>query len=336
MDDQNHVVFNASDRSYLAIVKKEIHALALQVQFCAKRLAEIDIVVAEMTSNLIKHAGGGEILVRLIREPSNEGVELISIDNGPGMAEPARMVEDGVSTTQTLGHGLGAIKRLSDQFQLYSLKNWGTILLSRVYKEPLTADGAAKAEIRSVIVPKPGETACGDGFYAKITVDNIKLFLGDGLGHGPEASAAVQEAIKAFRVVREGSPAQMIREIHGFVKKTRGLVGTIATFNFKTRKWQLCGVGNIATRINGAFFSKNYMSYNGIIGLNVPGTLNDQEVPFESGQLIIMCSDGIKSRWDLSKYPSIARYDLSILAAALYKDFSRRTDDTAVVVGRIS
>ena len=78
------------------------------------------------------------------------------------------------------------------------------------------------------------------------------------------------------------------------------------------------------------------MSYNGIIGLNVPNTLNAQEVAYEKDQQIIMCSDGIKSRWDTIKYPAITRYDLSILSASLLKDFARYTDDMSVVACKIN
>ena len=46
------------------------------------------------------------------------------------------MMQDGMSTTNTMGHGLGSIKRLSDTFELYSQPGWGTIILSRIYNEP--------------------------------------------------------------------------------------------------------------------------------------------------------------------------------------------------------
>ncbi|MGA0559741.1 ATP-binding SpoIIE family protein phosphatase [Larkinella sp. VNQ87] len=336
MGNRHHTVFSAPDRSYLAIVKKEIHSFALQLEFNAKKQAELDIIVAEIASNLVKHAGGGEILVRKLEEPAYAGIELISIDNGPGMSDPGRMVADGTSTTNTLGQGLGAIKRLSDKFELYSLKNWGTILLARVYtKKPPVPATLPKVEIRPVVVPKPGESECGDGYATKITANGLKLFLGDGLGHGPEASHAVEEAIKTFQLSPETRPTDLLRSMHQAVRKTRGLVGTILQFDFKSRRWTVCGIGNIATRFQGTLFSKSHMAYNGIIGMNIPGTMSDQEVGFENGQLVIMCSDGIKSRWDLSKYPAIVNYDLSILAAALYKDYSRRTDDTSVVVARI-
>ena len=78
------------------------------------------------------------------------------------------------------------------------------------------------------------------------------------------------------------------------------------------------------------------MPYNGIIGLNVPEILNMQEVPHDPGLHIIMCSDGIKSRWDLERYPGILRYDLTIAANMIIKDFSRNTDDMSVAICRIN
>lgn len=77
------------------------------------------------------------------------------------------------------------------------------------------------------------------------------------------------------------------------------------------------------------------MGYNGVVGMNIPKTLNNSIVPAEKNQRLIMCSDGIRSGWDLSKYPGILRYDNAIIAASILKDFSRKTDDTSVLVASI-
>lgn len=337
MDNSVHVRFQAPDRSYVALLKKGINQLAVQAGFQYQRLSEIDLIVAEMATNLIKHAGGGDILVRHIQSTNQSGLELISIDSGPGMADTAKMAKDGVSTTSTLGHGLGTINRLADQTQIYSLKGWGTILLARIFLNPaaaLKAERSSGFEFRSLLVAKPGETMCGDGCYLKMTPGHIKLFLGDGLGHGPEANLAVQTAINSFRLCPDHRPVDIIRSMHRSVTKTRGLVGSVIVYDVATQQWNWCGVGNISTRLSGATASKNFLSYNGIIGMNLPNTMNDHMLPFERGQLLIMCSDGLQSRWDHTKYPLIHRYDLTILAAALYKDYSRQTDDTSLVVGR--
>src|SRR5918993_104346 len=156
MVSRTHVVFKAEDRSYFAILKKEIHAIAVGATFTEAKVGELDIIVAELVSNLVKHAGGGQLLVKLIEESGVQGIELISIDDGPGMTDVTRMVADGVSTKNTLGQGLGAMKRLSDVFQVYSQKDWGTIILIRLYKESLPRFKKIPAEeIRSVEVSKP-------------------------------------------------------------------------------------------------------------------------------------------------------------------------------------
>jgi anti-sigma regulatory factor (Ser/Thr protein kinase) len=334
MDNHIHLALNASDRSYFAILKKEIHAMAIAGGFSEKRVAEIDIIVAEIVSNLVKHAGGGQVLVKLIEENGKQGIELISIDNGPGMTDVTRMVADGVTTKNTLGHGLGAMKRLSDVFQIYSMKNWGTVILIRVFdKVPVKS---FKADIRSVIIPKPGETACGDDFYSIVNKEHVKLFLGDGLGHGPEAARAMQVAGAAFMECPHTDPVEIIRYLNVAVKRTRGMVGTVAVFDVATKKWRICGVGNIITKVLSPGNSKNYMTYNGIIGLNVPNTLSAQEIPYEEGQYILMSSDGLKTRWDTAKYTSIMRYDLSILCASLIKDFARLTDDMSAMACKIN
>ena len=112
--------FNVGDRSYLAILKKDIHKIAQQAGFEPRRLAEIDLIVSEIGSNLVKHATQGEILVSIVENETGQYLDIISVDQGPGIVDPEKMLQDGASTTQTLGHGLGSIRRLSDKFELYS------------------------------------------------------------------------------------------------------------------------------------------------------------------------------------------------------------------------
>lgn len=337
MVNRTHAVYKVNDRSYFAILKREIHALALSGGFSPTRVGEIDIVVAEMVTNLVKHAGGGQVLVKLVETEGRQGIEILSIDDGPGMGDVNHMMTDGISTKKTLGQGLGAMKRLSHVFQVYSQKDWGTIILIRIFdKDPPAVKKLPKIQIHSVVISKPGEQECGDGFFDSCTNHYVKVFLGDGLGHGPDAAKAVIKAGTAFAECPFHEPGEIIRHVNREVKKTRGLVGTVVVFDLHSKKWLMCGVGNILTKIASPTASKNYMSYNGIIGLNVPNTLNAQEVNYEKGQYVIMCSDGLKSRWDASKYPGIVRFDLTILCACLLKDFARHTDDMSVAVCKIN
>jgi hypothetical protein len=262
-------------------------------------------------------------------------VELISIDNGPGMINPSKMMQDGVSTSNTLGHGLGSIKRLSDTFELYSQIGWGTILLSRIYNEPEKANGKNNVVIRPIVVYKPGEKTSGDGFTYKKNDKFLKMMLADGLGHGPEANKAVNEAANAFKIFPDYSPTETIRFIHNAIKKTRGAVINIIGYDYARKVWTSAGVGNIAVRMFGPVNFKNHMSYNGIVGHNIPGSMNDQDYPAEDFNQVMLCSDGIKTRIEMNRYPMMYKYDLAILAAAIYKDHARRSDDMSVVIAKV-
>src|SRR5688572_8833905 len=122
MDNRPFTSISIEDRSYVAFAKREIHDAAVQASFNATRVGVIDIAVAELTSNIIKHAGDGELLYRFSKEQELSFFEIICVDNGPGIKDISNSMKDGVTTTKTLGNGLGALKRLSDSFHIYSIE----------------------------------------------------------------------------------------------------------------------------------------------------------------------------------------------------------------------
>jgi anti-sigma regulatory factor (Ser/Thr protein kinase) len=331
MASENYVSYPASDRSYYALLRKGIHKQALSAGFNEKKIAHLDLIVAEITSNLFKHTLGGELLCGVLGQGDQQYIEIISIDQGPGISDLPHMLLDGVSSVNTLGHGLGSIKRMSDFFSIYSQKGWGTILLTRVYKHEYRKEVQA-VKVTSLVVPKPSEIVSGDGCTFKTSERYFKLFLMDGLGHGPEANKAVLEGFNSFRLCPYHDPAEIIRFMHNPLKRTRGGVGMVVVLDMMTRKYEILGVGNISAKLVGNIESKNVMSYNGIIGHNIPNTMTSHETDGKDCKFIILCSDGIKSRWDISKFPMILRYDPSIIAAAIYKDFARKSDDMSVVI----
>ena len=338
MVDATHYRFQAHDRSYFAIIKKEIHKLAEDAGFVAKKLADLDLILSEITSNLHKYSSKGEILAGIFTEGENKYIEIIGIDHGPGMAHPQKMMEDGVSSSNTMGLGLGSIKRLSDKFDIYSVKDWGTIVLSRLYNKPLSprTGSVTRVDIRPLVIAMPGQVTSGDGTYYKISDQYFKILVADGLGHGKDANHAVNEAVRAFKSCPFHSPKELLKFIHQSIRGTRGIVGTIAVFDFTTNKWKIAGIGNISTRLSNFLDLKNLISYNGIIGHNIPVIMEDQEILLSDFHQITFCSDGIQSRWEYHKFPGINRCDLSIQAAAIYKDFARLTDDTTVIMAKIN
>jgi len=336
MDNNSFTSYAISDRSFVAYAKREIHLWAGKCRFTASQLGEIDIIVSELCSNLVKHASGGELLVRITpNTPDIDLFEILCIDRGKGFDDASKMMRDGFSTTQTLGHGLGSLARLSDSFQIFSKSGSGTILYATKYSAPVVQVGRRQFDIKAVCVPKQTESVCGDGYEVKMQPGLLQILFGDGLGHGQPAYEVINEAREIFRSTNEPNPAEMLRSLHAGLRKSRGAVCTVATLNLKSNEWSICGVGNIMTRLYDGITYKNYMSYNGVVGLNVPKVLMNSTPAAEKNQRLIMCSDGIRSGWDLSRYPGIFRYDNAIIAACIKRDFSRETDDTSVLLATI-
>ncbi|HXB05945.1 MAG TPA: hypothetical protein VNW04_02485 [Puia sp.] len=332
MVNTHHKSFRADDRSYFSLTKKDIHTQAAAVAFDEVKAGRIDIVVSELTSNLNKHAKGGELLAGIGEDQHGVFLEIICIDDGPGIADLSRVLLDGYSSTSTLGHGLGSVKRLSDVFDIFSQKDLGTIVLSRLYRDELPHLKRKRPDCQGINIPKKGELISGDGYCFLESKDGFRLMIADGLGHGASAHEAVQIAVEAFQLCNEESPTETIRFIHTAIRKTRGIVGTIIRYEAPARLWRIAGVGNIAVKWLASTHTRNHSAYNGIIGYNIPGSMNDQLVSQDEFPQFVACSDGIRSRWDLAKFPTVLHHHGTIIATALYKEFARGTDDSSVIV----
>lgn len=340
MDANHHIRFNLPERSFASITKRDITKLAENWGFSETEVGKINIVVSELLSNLTKFSvHGGEMLIRPVGQPVHT-IEILCLDKGPGMSEPLRMLEDGVSTFGSQGEGLGAIKRQASVFDIYSLPNFGTVILVHVSKSSAVSKiipAPARLEVGYVMVPKPNETVCGDGFAISIQPNRTEILALDGLGHGTNANEASAQAIAAFRENLNLDPASRLRAIHHAIKRTRGAVGFTARISNGTIEY--CGIGNIigklysqeASTIAGPQY-KSIISYNGILGYNIPTTLNNQQLDWVRNKTLILHSDGLKTRWELAKYPNLLRHHSTTIAAVLYLDHSRHSDDTLVVV----
>lgn len=333
--DNSFTRYIIEDRSYVAFIKKEIHGKVVAAKFNEVEIGKIDIIVSELTSNLIKHAGHGELLYRV----SNSGplCEIICIDKGPGIADISHAMKDGISTTKTLGGGMGSMDRLSTLFQVLSMPKWGTVLYSRTGTPRREgAQNSTDVDAKALLVPKPHEDICGDGYAMVSDKSYTKIFFGDGLGHGKNAAEATESAKDFFFRCDDNDPVNLLRGMHERVRRTRGLVATIAVLDKKASTWTICGIGNINTRMYTGIEYRTYMAYNGTIGLNIPTSMKGTVIPVEKNQHLVMCSDGITTRWNLNRYPYIFKYDPLLVAGAIYKDFSRGNDDASVFIAKVN
>src|SRR5918911_1647414 len=184
------------DMSGVAEARRACVKEARDAGFRESDAGRVAIVATELASNLVKHAGGGAILVGPFEDSTGSGIEVASIDKGPGIADLAQSMRDGFSTAGSPGTGIGAVKRLAQYFEISSQLRIGTAALARMLPGRSPAPILALAPWGGLCMPKLGEEACGDAWAAVPHDGSATLLIVDGLGHGPDAAGAAHEAIR--------------------------------------------------------------------------------------------------------------------------------------------
>ena len=108
-------------------------AFASRLAFDTTIIDTLALTVTEVATNLVKHGGGGTVLMAPLKDPRVDGIEIIAIDRGPGIASVATSMRDGYSTAGSPGLGLGSLLRLATNLDIYSKKDGGTVLRFEVW-----------------------------------------------------------------------------------------------------------------------------------------------------------------------------------------------------------
>jgi anti-sigma regulatory factor (Ser/Thr protein kinase) len=321
------------DETQPAEARRAAGAMSKLLGFDETTAGRVAIVVTEAATNIVKHGGGGEILIRPLQDEDESGIEVVALDKGPGIANLAESRIDGVSRTGSAGGGLGAIGRLADLHDIYSLPGRGTAVLLRIWQSRRTMPPRSPLAVAGVGVAKPGESMCGDAWTAEPHASGAILLLADGLGHGPQAAEASREAIRIFQKRGTEAPVAILRFAHDALRSTRGAAVAIADIDCQRRVITFAGIGNIAGTVFLDAARRNMVSQNGTLG-HTARTFSEFTYEWTPGAIVVLHSDGLTSHWSLDGYPGIGNRDPALIAAVLYRDFSRGRDDVTVVVAR--
>jgi hypothetical protein len=160
--------------------------------------------------------------------------------------------------------------------------------------------------------------------------------VADGLGHGPEANIASQEAVRMLRNHPDAAPSVLLQLCHQALRSTRGAAISIARVDHHRRQVTFAGVGNVMAQIySGSEPSSHMVSVNGTAGHQVLRLREFNYAWPENGMLVIY-SDGLATGTTLNTRTDLAFHHPSLIAGVLFRDFTRGLDDATVVVAKVA
>lgn len=317
------------DPSAIGEARRFLRRHGAEAGFSEEDAERAALIASELGTNLIRHAtGAGDLVLRVTSEGTHggeRGLEILAMDRGPGIPDPARALADGYTSRGGIGIGLGAVRRAADRFDLHTGPR-GTVVFARV-----GVPASEGPRIGALQMPKPGEQACGDRWTVRRDGAVVALLVVDGLGHGIEAAEAATEAVRAFSAAPP--PAETLRTLHSALATTRGAAAFVLRLDLERRRVRSAGIGNVT-----AFFAtpserRSLLSFPGIVGHRV-GRIREQEHEIPDSVHFVLATDGLRSDLSFVDEPGAAGRDPALQAGLFLRDFERGTDDATVVVAR--
>ncbi|SNQ62044.1 putative anti-sigma regulatory factor, serine/threonine protein kinase [Candidatus Methanoperedens nitroreducens] len=290
---------------------------------------EIETAISELATNLIKHAAKyGEIILIPLNDEGRTGIEVRSEDKGRGIKNIEMAMKEGGSTAGTLGIGLSGVKRLMDEFSIESQAGKGTTVVARKW---LLKDASQGMKFSVFARPRIGEDVSGDAYFIKRFSSYVIFSVIDVLGHGRDAHDVALSVLKILEDNYTEPLAKIIDICHTGLRHTRGAAMALCRVNFKLKKFEHVGIGNVETRVFGATEPVEPFFFNGTLGMAMEN-YRVIEYPYIEGMAIVLFSDGISRRFDLSQ--QMLTKTPQEIAKFIFDNYARDTDDATVLVAK--
>jgi len=325
------------DESALVLLRSKLFAIANRFDLSDLKRENMLLVAAELASNNVKHAGGHG-MIQIWQQPGSV-LDILSLDYGPGIADMRQAEQDGYSSTNTFGKGLGAIRRLSDESYIYTqckssnqVTRWsGTVFLARFNLAP-EKDRVLGKEVGLFSHSLSDGRHNGDRIYLQKKGGRLRWLHLDGLGHGQEAQIAT--ANLATHVAHSDNLESMLKGVDRQLVSTRGAVAVACEIDTRSRNLQLLGVGDMHAHI----YDQNEMQHMAF----APGILGREHrtaTMFRSSlarrSVVVTASDGIRRNFDLGNFPGLFGQHPQLIAYALGNIMGRVSDDQSICVSSV-
>jgi serine/threonine-protein kinase RsbT len=106
--------------------RQEARTLGAGLGFSSTDLTLLATAISEVARNITTYAGEGELTLRVLDHDGRKGIEVLAVDEGPGIDDLELAMQDGFTTGNGLGLGLPGTRRLVDEFDLRTEPGAGT------------------------------------------------------------------------------------------------------------------------------------------------------------------------------------------------------------------
>lgn len=324
------------NESTLVLLRSKLFAIAKRLNIPDLRREDILLVAAELATNNIKHAGGRG-MIQVWQQPGV--LDIVSLDYGPGIVDIAQAEQDGFSTANTFGKGLGAIRRLSDESYFYSqpkgtgqVTKWsGTVFLARFH---LGSDrnGALGDGIGLFSRSLSDMRYNGDRIYLQREDGRLRWLHLDGLGHGAEAQSATSNL--ASHIAQHEDIEAILGAVDRQLMTTRGAVAAVCEIDMTRNDLRMLGVGDMHARVCEKDEMQHIVFAPGILGREHRAT-----TPFRlrlgKRSVVVTASDGIRRNWDVGNFVGLFNQHPQLIAYTLGNIMGRVSDDQSICVSVI-
>ncbi len=306
--------------------RSEMTKFAGEIKLTEKELEELRIVITEISKNIIKHSSSGKLSITLGEEGKEKGVYIMA-ENPTNNHNTAEIFDDGYSTANTLGIGLGAVKRLLTDVKVKVEEGKFILTGKKIFSEK--KDSVIQTSVFSR--PKPGFKSNGDAYFIKRYEDSAVVAVVDGIGHGDKANEASKIALQVIENQYRDELEQVVLTIHRRLHGSRGCVIGIVRMN-KEGKIEYLGVGNIRTQIYTTERYKRLVSFDGLLGSNIR-TLRTDRLTLSTPCLLVLHSDGVSS-FNFDDKRIVYRPVIEIAKEA-FEEHKKSSDDATLLIARI-
>jgi anti-sigma regulatory factor (Ser/Thr protein kinase) len=318
------------------IARRAGREMAREAGFSTRDYSLIEIAVSELASNVLKYGHRGDIRLT----PLPDGMEIICKDEGPGMADPEKILAGREKGKTGLGIGLLGVRNIMDQLVISSEPGRGTKITARKWKvrpshlippSSFPIPSAGLLEYGAMTIPCQQGAWNGDALVIVENPPQVLLCVLDGLGHGQDAHKASQKAATYIRNHSHLPLLTILDNCHAELLRTRGAVIGLVRIDPSRSLLTCAGIGNIAIRIVGSR-KDHYLSAPGILG-HKRKIAREEQFSFTPRDLLFMHSDGICGEFTqgLVLKPTLSAQQW---AERIVQEYGKYHDDQSIIVAR--